>query len=247
MALLKACGSPHTLAQERGDIMTRSLKTLVLLTALLAMTLSASAALIDPPTNVLLSDLEPGEGTITLGGLTFSDFKANVVLPGSPDLDNIVISLLQNPAFPNIVSADFGGVWLATTGKTRDTGLTFLVTADPGVSLLGVSLSMIGGSVTENAQISIVENIYDVEGGTQLSSLFTLDDLTSPPAILYDLDTFEAQDSIWIYKDIAAVGSDGRAHLSGFGQSFQTDVPEPATMSLLAIGGLAMLKRRRKK
>jgi hypothetical protein len=246
MALLKACGSPHTLAQERGDIMTRSLKTLVLLTALLAMTLGASAALITPPTNVLLSNLAPGGDTVTLGGLTFSDFEA-VILPGSPDLDNIALSLSQDAGFPNIVNVDFVGVWFPSPGQTLDTGLTFLVTADPGVSLLGASLSMAGGAARDDAKVTILENIFEFEDGPLLSSLLTVDDPASPPPVLFDSDTFAAQDSIWIYKDIAAINVDGLAHLSGFGQKFETDVPEPASIGLLAIGGLAMLKRRQKK
>ena len=138
--------------------MERSLKTLVLLTALLAMTLTASAAVITPPTNVLLSDLEPGEDTVTLGGLIFSDFEA-AILPGSPDLDSITISLTQTPGFPNIVDVDFVGVWHPTPGQTLDTGLRFLVTADPGVSLLGASLSMAGGLATGDARATIIENI----------------------------------------------------------------------------------------
>lgn len=226
--------------------MTRSLKTLTLLTALLAMTLGASAGVIIPPTNVLLSDLEPGEDVVTLGGLTFSDFEA-AILPGSPDLDDITLTLTQTPGFPHIVNVDFVGVWLPAPGETLDTGLSFIVTADPGVSLLGASLSMAGGFASGDAKVAILENVFEYETGPLVTSMATMYDPANPPAVLFDSAAFAAQDSLWIYKDIAAVNVDGVAHLSGFGQTFETDVPEPASIGLLAIGGLALLKRRQRK
>ena len=226
--------------------MERSLKTLVLLTALLAMTLTASAAVIIPPTDVYLSDLEPGEDVVTLGGLTFSDFEAGT-LGGAPGLDNITLSLKQTAGFPHLVDVSFVGVWLPTPGETWDTGLSFIVTADPDVSLLGASLSMFGGVATGDATVSIVENLFEYKNGPLVSSLLTMYDPANPPAVLFDSDTFAPQDSVWIYKDIAAINIDGVAHLSGFGQSFETDVPEPATMGLLAVGGIAMLRSRRRR
>jgi hypothetical protein len=226
--------------------MTRSLKTLVLLTALLTITLGASAALITPPTDVLLSNLAPGGDTVTLGGLTFSDFEAGT-LGGAPGLDDITLSLKQTAGSPNIVDVKFVGVWEPALGETMDTGLSFLVTADPDVSLVGASLSMLGVIATGDAKMTIVENIFEYENGPLVSSLGTRYDPNNLPLVTSASDTFAPQGSVWVYKDIAAVNIDGWVHLSGVGQSFETDVPEPASISLLAVGALAMLKRRRKK
>ena len=72
--------------------------------------------------------------------------------------------------------------------------------------------------------------------------------ITSQEEVLYDHEEFEPLRTIWVVKDIAIAGGGPRgfATLSEFGQSF-SQIPEPATMGVLALGGILLGIRRRRR
>jgi hypothetical protein len=104
----------------------------------------------------------------------------------------------------------------------------------------------------KGGSVSITENVYPGDPSTSLSIAdkfvyYTRNNGTSF-GILEDHQDFTPLREIWIKKDVGVTGGDneaGFAQLSQFQQTF-SQIPEPATLALVLLGGLALLRRRRR-
>ncbi|MBS3733293.1 MAG: PEP-CTERM sorting domain-containing protein [Phycisphaerae bacterium] len=159
----------------------------------------------------------------------------------------------------------FNGGWSAGGLEIADTTLHFSVEIiEPELSdgwlihdnSLGLSAYAVSDT-TNGGIVSVSENVYvadpalvqpgspDNEPVANKFAYYRTDDDKD----LFDEAEFAPVPKIWIIKDVVANGGDlttGVAHLSEFTQTF-SQVPEPATMTLLGLGGLGVLLRRRRR
>ena len=226
----------------------RTLMALVLAMAVCSMAAAEWVPLPGDP--VRLSELEQ---PYIVGDKAFSDFEITGTGNGgalAPDASSIYVRGGQET-----VSGDYGLEFvlslLAGTGQEVSAKLTFKVAVTPeadmmikdvsgffpdvsatGSGVVGISETVLNGPATEGDIIAQLEfSKQEDDGGVNLK----------------DSADFEPVKEIWITKDISISGGDadnGSAHISGFFQLY-SQVPEPATMCLLALGGLPLLRRRR--
>jgi len=139
----------------------------------------------------------------------------------------------------------------AGTDQLINANLSFAVAVLPNTNLLieDASLLLTGASATGDGIVSISETILDgpVPGGAVLASLSASKQSQDGGAALTDHIYFQPVPTIWVRKDISVSGGASlasSAHASEFFQ-FYSQVPEPATMALLAVGGVMLATRRR--
>ncbi len=109
----------------------------------------------------------------------------------------------------------------------------------PGVgAFFGYSVGISGDIAIVGAYGGDSAYLFDVTTGLQLA------ELAAPDAAFDD----EFGGSVAIYGNIAIVGAIKTDYMEVIdsGSVYLYEVPEPATMSLLALGGVAMLRKRRK-
>lgn len=181
-------------------------------------------------------------GPLNVGGWMFSDFMVSSVGIDPPSAGDIFLQ-------PASVNGQFGlliqGFWMVDQLERVDTLLGFKVTPPAPHMVHQVGLQMAALGVSDGAVVSITEMVYDVPPEQATSALASLSVFYSSTGTqrLSDTATIEPQSEIWVLKDIGLSGRQGDAHLSMFFQTY--DVPEPATMVLLTLGGLGALLRRR--
>ncbi|MFZ0034254.1 MAG: PEP-CTERM sorting domain-containing protein [Sedimentisphaerales bacterium] len=144
--------------------------------------------------------------------------------------------------------------WNAASGQSINADLNFKVSVLPGSDeyIKDVELVITGSSATGTGVVNVGETVWDAPfpDGDVIASLSASKQAGDDGAYLVAHKEFVPRKEIWIFsKDISITGgTNGSAHLSGLFQFYsQTQVPEPATVCLLSIGGLILLRRRRKK
>ena len=198
-------------------------------------------------------------GGLRVGDKTFTDWWVDTAKSSNalaPSAGEINVSALQ-------VSGEWGiqftGAWMAGYNQLADTSIIFKVTADAPYLIHDNTLKMTGYGAELGGIVNITENVYArdprVYNDESLADKFVYKNSqtnrkkTVDHQIFYDPDTGDeaALPSVWIVKDIGVTGGitnpDGMAALSVFTQTF-SQIPEPATLGLLALGGLVMLQRR---
>jgi len=205
----------------------------------------------------------------------FSDFSIISVAAGAtaiaPDESLVEITpILVN----GDVGIQFNGPWIAGPDSVVNSTITFKVSIvepwrevwrihDNTFTLTASNVDMPGGFITG------IENVFDglpaLGRRVASKSVFDtyVDDKLIDHQIFTDPDTGQpvALTEIWVKKDITlfggtfqdnvvgAPGGDtvefGFTHLSEFTQTF-SQIPEPATMAMLAFGGMLVAVRRRK-
>jgi len=125
----------------------------------------------------------------------------------------------------------------------------------PNALINDVALEATGISAEGTGSANISETVFDSAppGATPLVSPPLSVGVFNDDANLQDVARFAPIDEIFVVKDIAVSGGSGilqgeslpgRAHISEIFQSF-SQVPEPATVALLGLGGLVMIRRRK--
>jgi hypothetical protein len=145
--------------------------------------------------------------------------------------------------------------WAAFSNQTINADIQFKVSVLPGYDnyyIKDVQMDISSSSATGTGGVAIGETVRTapLPGGDVIASLSCSKSANDRGAFLKDSDVFTPVKEIWIWsKDVSITGgTECSAHLSEFYQFYsQTQVPEPATIALLTIGALALLKRKSRK
>lgn len=230
-----------------------NIRTLVALMMLIALGSVATADWVPLPGEPVytLADLISGgsaldiNGQISLSDFGFSSFAANGAI--KPDADTVFIIPGTNGPDAGILVV---GSWTAASGQQSNLGIEFKVTPLDGNAIKDVVAIFHNTSATGDGSVLASETVFasDPGNGEIIDTLEISKQENDGGVSLTDYVEFDPVDMIWITKDISISGgadSNGSGHLSGFFQ-FYSQVPEPATMSLLALGGLSLIRRKRR-
>ena len=202
---------------------------------------------------ITLADL--GSGSLSEGNLTFSDFSVSApVAIGTATAPGASGISVETYTAGGKVGLKFDGFWMASgTGfNLAFSTINFKVHAADGHQITGATLNLMGSTVIGTGEAFINENVH-------CSNPLILPDsvgqyMTQNPGDWSDNGAFTTglgYQDVWVVKSITAQAIDpamGLITVSQFGQLFDvTHTPEPASLTLLSIGGLGLLIRRRRK
>ncbi len=232
-------------------IMKKYHSILILLIVIFIAT-AASAAWIPLTGNpVPISSLQDGSlifGDKKLSDIDFFGFATGGAI--APSADSLYIQGGQDTT-----TGDYGlrfqFAWIALSGQNVNTDLKFKISVLPGYDnyfIKDVGMDISGASATGTGGVAVGETVRDAPFGNIIASISCSKDANDGGAYLRDHIEFAPLKEIWIWsKDISITGgTNGSAHISEFYQ-FYSQVPEPATITLLAIGALGLLKRKKSK
>ena len=237
-------------------------KRLIALFAVLAFSTAAFATpvngIINPNFTGSLTIAEiNAQGGLWVGDKLFSGFRVTTVGTGIGPRNESEIGVtgitVQGPN-----GVEYGirlnAFWQSYNGNWVDTTIKFQVSISdccPNLLIHDNSLWMTGVAVRNSGNVSITENVFAQDPDVYPNSESLADKLvyvTKDVEVLYDHAEFVPIRTIWVVKDIgiAGGGATGFATLSELGQSF-SQIPEPATMGVLALGGILLAARRRRR
>ena len=217
------------------------MNTKITTTALLVLGMAGTAAA-DHISN--LADLIANDGTVVVGDKLFSNFTY-AWTGDMPDASGVNVIEYTDP--DGNFGIQFQGAFLDLAGgNASDALITFDVTVlDPALMISGAHLAgnpAVAGGNGGNSFGSVTETFLP---GNITDSLVIFADEDS--AVLADWVTFDQPvTTLSVQKDIILFADDDAVAttLSFVNQSF-SQIPEPGSLALLGLGGLAMLRRRR--
>lgn len=178
---------------------------------------------------------------VNLSGTNFTGLKINIFVWGTVNTSGTVNA--TTPAFSNLL-----GSYTATTTGTYDSGFYFpFETGDPGATpgfTLGSALTI------SSTQIGITFNYQGTTDGVtynnvnSLTSLITYGTIASVGSNVFD-GYYRNANSETDGNFTSALRSFGQTNQSVGVRVFGTAVPEPASMTILGLGALALIRRRR--
>ncbi len=212
---------------------------------------SASATFIEDD-SAYLDELSGGQ-TLISGDKIFGDFEVVPIGSGAsggalaPDPSAILVTVGTETATGDHVMR-LNLSLNAFSGQTVNATIRFTVAVDenyPDWYIEDAGLVLTGPTAAGDGGVNVAETIWDRSptetGAVNLASL----DATKSPGFtqLSEHTYFTPVKKIWVVKDISLTGGvQGSAHISEVIQTF-SQIPEPASLALLAVGGLVMLKR----
>jgi hypothetical protein len=228
----------------------------IILSFLIGITLAASAsatwtALTDPVTVGSLKGT-----TLTVGDKVFSGFNVDIItVSGGAVLPDPNLLTVQGVVWNE--TGDYGlrfdGVsWDVGPNQTISVNLSFKVSVDTlpqynDYFIKDVWLSLTGGWAFDTGVTGVGENVWANFPGdpNPLASLSCW--ATGIGNRLSDYQDFDPLKEIYIQAKTLYVsgGANGFAHFNEFFQ-FYSQIPEPATLALLGLGALSLLRRKRK-
>ncbi len=140
----------------------------------------------------------------------------------------------------------FTGGWSAGPGQLVDTVISFKVAATRPHYITDNTLKMTASGSAGTGGASISENVYsDAILSDLVAGKFVVD---TPTFVQHEdhVDFSQGYSELWVVKDVNVNGGiGGAAQISEFYNTF-SQVPEPASLVLLAVGVLAVIRRRRR-
>lgn len=211
---------------------------------------AASAAWVPLTSRVTLSSLENGGSLVfgdkELSGFDMFSFSTHGAL--APDPDYMFVQ-----GGKDSITGDYGLKfnlsWSAVANQTINSTLSFEVSVLPGYgeSIKDVGMYLSGAGATGNGVVDVTENVQNA-GGNVIASLSCSKQYGDGGAYLVDHAEFTPVKEIWICsKDVSVTCGTGigSAHISEFYQ-YYSQIPEPATLVLLGLGTVSLLRRKRK-
>jgi len=200
-------------------------------------------------------------GGIQVGDKVFDLFSVDNSFPtgDGPGLDDIRVYGVQ---INGELGLRFIGGWSAVRGEELDTVIGFRVTANSPWLISDNSLGMDNFDARNGGLVSITENVFAAEprpafGGGPAPFLASKSVFYANRAEKNLLDHEEYSDEyrpvafpqVWVTKDITVKGGSCEGGFAGLSQFYQTfsQIPEPASMALLALGGLMVLARKNRR
>ena len=221
--------------------------------------------LLRDPASYTITEISAAGGII-IGDKLFDTFRVVTTKSqnaGAPGADEIAITPIQVLKSGAPLGGDFGmtfnGAWSAPAGQLADSTIEFHGSILPAYVLQGYAfkdnalwITAYGVSNNTNAgAVSVSENLYaahpSLGGAAFISKFVYYKDPTDN--VLLDEQNFTTITDMWIVKDVFAYGGTGTvgtAHLSEFYQTF-SQIPEPATLGLIALGSVGLLLRRKRR
>lgn len=186
-----------------------------------------------------MSDLLQG-GSISCGDKTFTNFRNfTSVAAGGADAPTAAQVFVSSDAGtcgtfepgPGLLFQS--AVWNVNAGGTIDTAFTFDVFA-PGPLIHDAVLAFVSFDAQGGGEIHISESLFDSLNNSVQN--LSVDSLTGPTTDHHIFPGGLTYSKLTVNKDISLEGhTDGNATLSTFTQNF-SEVPEPATLSMLGLG-----------
>ena len=235
--------------------MDKSKLFLSCLITIIVLTTAASAAWVP------LTELEPISslpgGVLVVGDKEFSEFEVTGLAQGgalAPNADSVLIQGGQDDATGNY-GVRFRLDWTVGSNQTINANINFQVSILPEYDewfIEDAVLFLAVAGATGTGVVNASENIYDADFlGNSLAALCSSRETGDGGVNLIDSSYFQIGGNpaqvkdIWVRTGIIITGgTGGTAQLSEVFELY-SQIPEPATVLLLGLGALALLRKRR--
>ncbi|MCC5828180.1 MAG: PEP-CTERM sorting domain-containing protein [Phycisphaeraceae bacterium] len=196
-------------------------------------------------------------GGVVVGDKLFADFSvvstASPSVTSAPDASTILIKPFINAA--GDIGLEFFDGWAVATGQHINTNIQFSVEATAPWMIDGTTLGLTSFGANFGGIVSIAENLFATDPSNPPFDFVIEDGLLAsyakddPANQLMDSVAFDPISKMWVVKDITVRGGVvedgqiGHAHLSRFYQIYH-QIPEPASLALMGLGAMVLLRRR---
>ena len=206
----------------------------------------------NPGAAVTIQEIIDADG-LSVNGMVFDEW----VVESTSPFTEINASKIKVKAFSNDenggVGLTFIAPWMAGTNELYTTNIEFGITAEKKIKKVDLwATSYAAGG--EGGAVSIAENLSKTAptnpNQESLGVLGVFYKSGDPANATSDSVTFDGTKKMYVHKDISVRGGindgeTGYAHISKFSQYYHVSVPEPAALSLLGLGSLMVVCRRK--
>jgi hypothetical protein len=189
-------------------------------------------------------------GSLTVGGYSFANFAASLAGGRLLDASAIRIDAIDQPSAPGFTLVDVGDTLRALNGVLSSNNLSFDIAAVGGAKpIVGATLSTATGPLTGTGSFTnAFADLFNPGFTTLLGNLLAFCDAPScASGTTTSSVSFAAASAVSVVAgiDVSSVTA-GAAEINAVSVVL-APVPEPATISLLALGLGAIASRRRKR
>lgn len=244
--------------KEMGDIMksnrrsTKKSALFLLSLSIIILTASSAQAAWVPLTDLVPVSSVPAGGLV-VGDKLFSEFEVTGIAEGGALTPNADSVLVQGGI--EDVTGQYGLRfrlnWDVGSEQSINAGINFVVSILDGYDpwfIEGAYMVLSVAGATGTGVVAATETIWDgaMPFGNWLATLSTSWQVGDTGLDLKDNASFAQIKQIWVRKGITITGGDnGTAKLNEIFQMY-SQIPEPATMILLGLGSLALLRIRKR-